>query len=408
MTTARTWRWSATFDALQNRHFRWLWLANLANSATFQMGTVAQGWLVYQLTGSALALGWVSSGWSISTFFLSLYGGVIADRVEKRRLVSIMRLGMVLNMLWLTLLITLGAVRVWHLMASSLLSGVLMAFMMPAQSTLVSDLVGKETLLNAMSLSAIGMGLMGIVAASVAGVVIETVGISAVYWGIVVLHLLSFGAITRLPRRAPLDGARGSPWRELRKGLTYVRTKPVLISLLGLGVARILLGLPYTTFMPKYASEVMHLDAEGLGILTGTPGVGGMMSALVLASLGNLKGKGRLMLVAGSILGGALCLFAQVRWLPAVLIFLAIAGAMGNLCMVAIETLFQAVPTQEYRGRMMSVYMMTWGLSPLGTLPAGALADKMGVPAVVTIQGLLLTLIYLAFALRRSEVRALD
>ena len=114
------------------------------------------------------------------------------------------------------------------------------------------------------------------------------------------------------------------------------------------------------------------------------------------------------MLVAGVVLGAALILFAQVRWLPAVLISLALVGAMGNLCMVAIETLFQSVPWEEFRGRMMSVYMMSWGLSPLGTIPSGALADQIGVPAVVTMQGALLTLIYLAFALRRPQVRALE
>jgi MFS family permease len=406
--TVRTWRWNATFDALRQRDFRWLWLSNLANSATFQMGTVAQGWLVYELTGSALALGWVSSGWSISTLFLSLYGGVIADRMEKRRLILIMRMAMVLNMSWLAVVINLGVVRLWHLMASSLLSGVLMSFMMPAQITLVSDLVDRDTLLNAMSLSAIAMGLMGIVAASVAGVLIQNIGISGVYWGIVALHLLSFGAISQLPRRTAVNAVHGSIRRELRQGIGYLRTQPVLIALLGLGVSRIVLGLPYTTFMPKYASEVLHMDASGLGILTGTPGIGGMISALVLASLGNLRGKGKLMLGAGMILGVTLCLFAQVRWLPAVLVSLALAGAMGNLCMVAIETLFQSVPADEYRARMMSIYMMCWGLGPVGTIPSGALADHIGVPAVVTMQGALLTLIYLVFALRRTGVRALE
>ena len=255
------------------------------------MGMVAQGWLVYELTGSALALGWVSSGWSISTLLLSLFGGVIADRVEKRRLILVMRLAMAVNMVWLALLIMLGVVQVWHLLVSSLLSGVLMSFMMPAQITLVSDLVDKDTLLNAMSLSAIGMGLMGIVAASVAGLLIQNVGIAGVYWVVVVLHLLSFGAISRLPRRDPTDVVRGSPWRELCQGIAYLRRKPVLISLLVLGVARIMLGLSYTTFMPKYASEVLHLDASGLGVLIGMPGIGGMLSAAVLASLGDLSAR---------------------------------------------------------------------------------------------------------------------
>lgn len=128
---AQPWRWR-TFDALRDHNFRWLWVGQLAASATFQMGNVAQGWLVYQFTGSAFTLGWVSSGWSISILLLSLYGGAIADRLEKRDLLIWIRLAMALNNLAIALLISTGAIHIWHLAVSSLLSGVLFSFMMPA------------------------------------------------------------------------------------------------------------------------------------------------------------------------------------------------------------------------------------------------------------------------------------
>ena len=129
------------FEALRNRPFRWLWLGRLASSATFQMGSVAQGWLVYQLTGSAFALGWVGSGWSIANTLLSPWAGVLCDRVEKRTLLLWMRVAFVLTSLALALLIGGGAIQVWHVAVYSLFRGVLFAVAMPAQNAYLADLV---------------------------------------------------------------------------------------------------------------------------------------------------------------------------------------------------------------------------------------------------------------------------
>ena len=181
MTSIRVGRWPAAFDSLGNENYRWLWLGKLASSASFQMNSVAQGWLVYELTSSAFALGWVSAGWSITTFVLSLYAGVLCDRMEKRDLLIWARAGLALNYLVLAVLITTDAIQLWHLAASSLFSGVLYAFMMPAQQALLAELVDHDALLNAISLNSIGVGLMGIFAAATAGFVIERVGVEGVY-----------------------------------------------------------------------------------------------------------------------------------------------------------------------------------------------------------------------------------
>ena len=185
----RVWQWNTTFDALRNRHFRWLWLGRLASSATFQMGGVAQGWLVYQLTGSALSLGLVSSGWSISTLLFSLYGGVLSDRAEKRDLLLWARAAMALNTLGIALLISMGAIRIWHLAVSSLISGVLFSFLMPAQQAIVAELVDRRTLLNAVALNSVGMGVMGILSALATGFLIELTGVASVYYMMVAFHL---------------------------------------------------------------------------------------------------------------------------------------------------------------------------------------------------------------------------
>jgi MFS family permease len=372
------------------------------------MGTVAQGWLVYDLTGSAFALGWVSSGWAISSLILSLYGGAVADRVDKRDLLVWTRLAMLLNTLVLAVLISTGAVRLWHLVANSLLSGVLFSFMMPASQAILSDLVDQETLLNAVSLSSVGMGLMGIFSATVAGYLIQATGVDGAYYAMAGFYLIALYALTRIPRAGREEPSLTSVWADLWEGVRYMRAHAVIPSLLGLTMAWTLLGMAYRTFMPKYAQDVMGMDASGLGILMAAPGVGGLISSLTTASLGDFRGKGRMLTVAGVLFGASLIAFANMPYLVPVLLLLVLIGATSNACMVSTNCLLQTQAEERMRGRVMSVYMMTWGLMPLGTVPAGALADRAGVSLVVTLQGALLTVIFVGVALFWPRLRRLE
>ena len=401
---ARHW---AMFDALRDDHYRWLWIGSLASSVTFQMGSVAQGWLVYELTGSAFALGWVSSGWAVSSLLLSLYGGAIADRVDKRDLLIWTRAAMILNTLVLAVLISTGAVRLWHLVANSLFSGVLYSFLMPASQAIVSDLVGRDTLLNAVSLNAVGMGLMGIFSAAVAGYLIQAIGAAGVYYVMAAFYLIALGALTRIPRIGRGERDPTSVWADLREGVRYMGAHAVLPSLLSLTIAWTLLGMSYRTFMPKYAQDVLGMDASGLGILMAAPGVGGLISSLATASLGDFGGKGLLLMASGVVFGLALILFANVPYLAPVLLLLVVVGAASNACMVSTNCLLQVHSDERMRGRVMSVYMMIWGLMPLGTLPAGALADRSGVPLVVTLQGVLLAAVFGAVGVLWPRLRRL-
>ena len=405
MTHSRRW---TTFDALRDRHYRWLWIGSLASSATFQINTVAQGWLVYKLTGSAFALGWVSAGWAVSSLFLSLYGGAIADRVDKRNLIFWTRLATTANTLVLALLISTGAVQLWHLVVNSLLSGVLFSFLMPASQAITAELVDEETLFNAVSLNSVGMGLMGILSATVAGYLIQVVGVAGAYYVMVGLYALALFSLTRIPSTGRGEGSLNSVWADLREGVRFMGAHGVLPSLLGLTMAWTLLGMGYRTFMPKYAQDVLGLDAVGLGLLMAAPGVGGTISSLATASLGDFQGKGRLLWAAGAAFGLSLILFANIPYLIPVLLLLALVGAASNACMVSTNCLLQVHAGERMRGRVMSVYMMTWGLMPLGTLPAGALADRAGVPLVVTLQGALLAAVFVAVGLLWPRLRRLE
>jgi MFS family permease len=153
---------------------------------------------------------------------------------------------------------------------------------------------------------------------------------------------------------------------------------------------------------------VMGMDASGLGILMAAPGVGGMISSLTTASLGDFRGKGRLLMVAGIVFGVSLIAFANIPYLAAALVLLVVIGAAGNACMVSTNCLLQTHAGERMRGRVMSVYMMTWGLMPLGTLPGGLLADRSGVPLVLNLQGALLAAIFVAVAVLWPQLRRLE
>jgi MFS family permease len=406
--TVRALRLGGTFDALKNRDFRWLWFGRLASSATFEMGSVAQGWLVYALTGSAFALGWVSAGWSVSTLVLSLYGGVITDRVEKRTLLLWTRSAMLANSLVLALLISTGQVQVWHLAASSLFTGVLFAFMMPAQQAIISDLVDPGTLLNAVSLNSVGMGLMGIFCASLAGLLIESVGVAGVYYLQALLYLLSIFTIAKLPLTGSANGSTNSVWADLTDGLRYLRVSPAMLVLLGLGLVRVLFVMPYRTLMPAFTQDVLGFDATGLGLLMSATGAGALVSSLALCAAGNCRGKGRILLLSGIVVGTALILFVSIPLMATTFLFVAVVGGFNNVIMVINNTLVQTTSDITYRGRVLSVYMMLWGLTPLGTIPAGALADRFGVPIVVSAQGFLVAALFALVAFLRPEIKHMD
>jgi MFS family permease len=408
MTLLRSVQRLAVFDSLRNRDFRWFWLARLATSASMEMGSVAQGWLVYQLTGSALALGWVSSARSIARLLLSLYGGALADRLQRRQVLVWARAAMLANVLAIAILIFTGAVQMWHLVAYSFLSGVISALMMPAQKAYLAQLVGRKALLNAVSLTFASMGLMGIFGASLAGFAIEWAGPEAVYFAIATLYACALLALGRLPPGDVINAGTTSVWGDLREGVRHLQVCPPILPLLAIVVVRVVLGWSYRTLMPVYATEVLHLGARGLGVLSAAPSIGSLLGSLTLASLGDFRGKGKVLLVGGCVMGLSLIGFSNARHFALAFVYLLVVGAARRGLTITNQTLIQVNCEDAYRGRIMATYMMAIGLLPLGTLPAGAMADAWGVPVTLTLQGGLMAAIFVALWLSRSKVRYLD
>jgi MFS family permease len=372
-----------------------------------EMGSVAQGWLAYELTGSAIALGGISSVRSIARLFLSLYAGALADRFRKRSVLLITRALMILNALTLSILILSGSVRVWHLVGYSLLSGIISSFMMPAQQAILPEIVGRRSLMNALSLTSVGRGVIGIVAATAAGYVIALIGAGSVYATIALLYALALFSISQLAVNDAVGASHGSLSSELRGGLQHLRTSPVIPTLLIIALVRVVLGWSYRTLMPVYAKEVMGFDARGLGVLTAAPSIGSLLSSVALAFLGDSRRKGLILVVSGMLMGIALLAFGALRSLPLVLVSLGLLGAARNAAMVSNNTLVQVSCAAEFRGRIMAMYMMLMGMMPLGTIPSAALADSWGVPPVLMLQGALLVAIFGALWIAIPQLRKL-
>ncbi|MGI5917128.1 MAG: MFS transporter [Anaerolineae bacterium] len=386
---------NATVGALRNRHFRWLWVGRLSSGVTVEMGTVVQGWLVYRLTGSAFALGWVASGWSVATLALSLYGGVISDRIEKRTLLIWSRAGMLVNSLAIAVLIMSDLLQVWHLAANSLLNGVFFAFLMPAQESIVAELVDRRTILNAVSLNAVGFGLMGIVAASTAGALIELIGPAGVYLIMAAVYGGAIYATYKLPRIAPTGDGDASVWSDLWNIVGYLKQRPAILAVLLLGLTRVFFVMPHRTLMPAFSQDNLGFDGAGLGLLMSILAVGAMLGSLIMSSLGDIQGKGRLLLLSGAASGLFLILFVSIPWMSGVFISLAAVGLFNSIYMVLSQALLLNHVDPVYRGRIISISLAEWGLMPLGTLPSGAIADLVGVPPVIIVLGLIVIVVYM-------------
>jgi MFS family permease len=402
--------WARTFDALADRNFRWFWMGRMATMAGFQMMLVARGWLVYELTGSALVLGVVNTARMITLFAFSPLGGVVADRVNKRNLMAIGRVIEGLNLLVIGVLITSGQIRVWHLIVGQVLAGIMFSLLLPTREALLAELVDPRVLLNAQALHSFVIALMGIMASILGGLLITAAGVGTVYYLSVLCYVGNFVAYLQLPS-TPGRGAHFSlrqAGRDLVEGLRYIWRNPHIKTLLGTRLTRALLATPYRTFLPVFAAEVFGVGPAGLGLLSGMSRIGGAVGSLVMAYLGDLRGKGQFLLATGMATGAGLVLFARVPLFYVAVLILLLIGIIESMGTVTYRTLMQTATERQVRGRVMSASAMVWGLSSLGGLPAGAIADAVSAPIAVTLLGVLLALAFFALYLRRPEFRRLE
>ena len=372
------------------------------------MQKLAQSWLVLQLSGSPFLLGLDAFLGEIPIFLFSLVGGVVADRIDRRRILLASQFVQMGCAFLLTALIATGTVQVWHILSLSFIVGLAQAFGGPASQALIPTLVRSEDLANAIALNSIQFNLARVIGPMLGGLALTKFG-AAWCFG---LNGLSFVAVivalVRLHVRFVPPKTSESMVASMKEGIGFIRRQGVMEALIALAFSMTVLGMPLVVFLPVFARDVFHRGPSTFTLLLSVHGAGSVAGALVVAGLGNLRHKGRvaLMLLAG--LGAEVAGFSLSTSLAVSCVLLFLSGAALISVFSLVTSLVQLLTSDEMRGRVMSVYNVAFrGGMPFGSLAAGSLAPVFTVPVVLACCGLLLSGLGLSFLLARHKLAAL-
>ena len=365
------------------------------------MQQTAQGWLVLDLTNSAALLGLAGAVAGLPTLFLSVFAGVLADRLDRRRLMIITNGSSAACALVLAVLTTFEVVEYWHVITLAFLAGLALTIQMPAAQAVVSTIVDRRSIGNAVALNSAQYNLGRIVAPAVAGLLIAAGSLALGFWvnAIALATVALIIASLPIPATRTADRVQAALWLDLQDGVRHVTANRMLAVIVLLPAIPALLVLNYLTFLPVYARDILHAGPTGLGLLAGATGVGALVGALSLATMRPSGGSGRLMLGGLAIVGAALATFALSRSLPLSIVALAIQGAFQVAYYSTTSTLIQILVPARLRGRVLSLYTLTSiGLIPVANLVGGALAQSLGVEVVLAAGGIL-TVVVVALVL---------
>jgi MFS family permease len=404
--TATPPKWATTLRALRHRNFQLFFSGQLISLTGTWMQSVAQAWLVYSMTKSALLLGTVGFASQIPVFLVAPFGGITADRVNRQRLViATQTCSMILAgiLAWLTLS---GRVHVWHIFLLAGLLGVVNAFDIPGRQAFLIDMVGKEDLMNAIALNSSMFNGARVVGPAVAGILVARIGEGWCFAANAISYIaVIIGLLLMKVRSVPRISSH-SPIEDIIEGFRWVNRTKIIRSLLFLIGLVSLVGMPYTVLMPVFADKILHGGARGLGILMGATGVGALFGALTLAAKTGIKGLGRWVTITCATLGISLFLFSFSTsfWLSAALLLP--CGYSMMLQMACSNTLIQTIVPDHLRGRVMSLYsMMFMGMAPFGAFFGGALANRIGAPMTVAVGGIACVLGAIWFGRALPELR---
>ena len=396
--------------ALRYPQYRAYWLGTLASVGGFQMLMFGQGWLTFELTGSPLYLGYIGLANASSAIALNLFGGVFADKLDKRRLIFVTQLitaGLIFLLAFLTLF---GVVEVWHIIALAFVAGAVNAFDQPARQALYPHLIDRRVMVSAVALnSAIWQGTR-IVAPAVAGLVISLTDTEVAFFlsgaGFVVMALVIL--FLRIPRIEPSSG--GNPMQDMWEGLRFIGGSAVFSFLIGMTFFNSFFGMAYIPMMPAF-SEILGVDADGQGALMSVGGVGALAVTMAIGSMSGSSHRGLMIVGGGAGFGISVAAFAltseYVGSFALAMGLMFVMGTSSSLYMIAIMSSLQLLVPDNMRGRVMGFYGMTWSIMPLGAFQAGAIAEFVGVPVAVAIGGALVLLFALGPALINRQVRNL-
>ena len=402
------------FSSFQHPAFRLYWIAVLAQMASMNTEMISRAWLVYDLTGSTAMLGAIFMASAMPMVFLSVFGGILADRVQKKYILVIGQAASAATAFAIGLTLSLGLMTeagdVIYLLIASILQGVILALVLPSRQAIIAELVSRERLMNAIALHSVAMNINRLLVPGIAGLLIALIGIAGVYYFMTALNIVAGFLILPIPLTTTLKmGRTTGTLSELKDGLSYIRRNPVIFHLLVLSLLMVTLSMPYLFMLPVFAKDILVVratemlwltelpliggwltalpdlfakDSFRLGLLVSVSGVGAVAASLFIASLKN-RNRGNLFLLNGLFLGLALVAFSFTDWYLLALLFM-IAVGLGHAGRLTFSnTLIQSVVEDSYRGRVTAIFVMEWGLTSLGVFAVSLVAEVVGVPWAV-------------------------
>jgi MFS family permease len=390
-----------------SRAYRFLFVGTALTMTGNFMQQVAQGWLIYDLTSSPTWLGIVSFARGIPMLLLALVAGVLVDRFD-RRIVLITAQGLTaLVAVVLAGLIATGLVQPWHVAVTAFLSGCLFVLIIPARQALVSATVERSQLGPAIALMSTGQNSGRIIGPALAGLLIAALGVAMSFAVQAMGFVLALLCASMLgPQPAAKAARQVSAFESLMGGVRYVWEDSTVLALTSLQAIPAFLIMPYTQLLPIFARDILGTGPDGLGTLMMANGIGSVVGSVIIVLL-PIRRQGMFLFTSLASFGLLLAVFATSTWLPLSTGIMGLIGVAQAIYLASNNTLVQVATPDELRGRVMSVYMMTWGLMPLGSLPQGILADWLGAPTVAIGTGLSACLVVIIIAIRAPALRRL-
>jgi MFS family permease len=400
------------FASLRHRDYRLLWIGSAFTSGGQWIQQVTLGWLLYDLTGSSVLLGALNGLRAAPFLITGPIAGVMADRMDRRLLLLWTQPALAVTTILMGLLVLSGYVQVWHLFAFTIITSLLFSYNRPVRQALVPMLVPRRDLMNAITLNSMANNGTKVIGPAIGGLLIVMFGgggnflVQGVAYTIVVWITYSMN----VPRtNIPMKGQQKSAMADMMEGFKYVKSSPTVLALMAAALVPVVFSQPYQTLMPVFQKDVFQVGPEGLGLLMAAPGIGGLVTLLVLAAMAErLKRSGTLLLVGLMALGISLMLFSRTESLTIAILSLTVVGCSQMIFITTTNTMLQSVVPDELRGRVMSIYLLDRGLAPVGALLAGVSAHYLGAPTTVGWMGSVVLVLAFVLLWRVPHLRTIE
>ena len=390
--------------------FRWIWLGSFASFTAMNMQMITRGWLVLRLENdSPSALTWAMVSFAAPMAIVSLLGGALSDRVPKKYLIIGSQLGNSALTLIVGLMDATGTIWLEALMVLGVLNGSMFALNMPSRQAIISEIVPRDRVMNAVALNNTSMNLTRAAGPAVAGILIAFFSTALVFYIVSIVYVLSALSVVRLKNNfVPSVGTRKSVTGDIKEGLQYALGDKTLRGLIIMAFMPAMFGFTLFALMPAWAREQLNVTSFDLGYLMAVMGIGALVGTIGLASMRNLGRRGLILIFISVIWGLSVVGVAFSAEFVSAIFFLVVYGLLSSLYMSLNMTLSQIYADPEKRGRVMSLFMMTFGLMPIGAIPFGEFAEVIGTGQALSISGMIMTVLTLVFAFAYPHFRRIQ